>query len=110
MNYSDAGLEMRTLGQKDGSLWVKALAAKLDNLSSIPRTHLVEGKNGFLKLSSILHVPTMARMCARTHTHKMNTCLKCLKDDSCAGDIVQQLRALPSVLAEDLSSIPSTHM
>ena len=29
--------------------WVKALAAKLDNLSSIPGTHMVEEENRFLE-------------------------------------------------------------
>lgn len=28
--------------------WVKVIAAKSDNLSLIPRPHMVDGENGFL--------------------------------------------------------------
>lgn len=56
--------------------WVRGLAAKLDNLGSISRTHLVEGENGSHKLSShhyscTGHVCTCAHSCA--HMQKINT-------------------------------------
>lgn len=41
--------------------WVRALAAKLDNLSSIPRTHVIEEENQPVQLSSDLH--QLAYMC-----------------------------------------------
>jgi hypothetical protein len=42
-------------------LWVKALAAKPDDLSSIPGTHRVKGENQLPELSLNLH--THVRMC-----------------------------------------------
>lgn len=40
--------------------WVTALAAKPDDLNSIPSTHVVEEENQSVGLSSGLHVQTVA--------------------------------------------------
>lgn len=53
------------------ALWVKAFAAKPDELSWIPRTPLLEGENS-LKLSSDLHVYAVTHMYV-THVYS-NTC------------------------------------
>jgi hypothetical protein len=47
--------------------WVKVLATKPDDLSSIPGTHMTEEEKWLQKLSSDLYKHIMR---ARTHTHK----------------------------------------
>lgn len=42
--------------------WVKALAAKPEDLSSIPKTHMTEGKNDSPGLSSGLHINKWTQM------------------------------------------------
>ena len=44
--------------------WVKALATKLDDLGSMPRTHMMEGKN---QLSYMCSLTTNAS-CMQPHT------------------------------------------
>lgn len=43
--------------------WIRALAAKPDDLILISRTHALEGKNRLPKLSPDLHI------CAMIHVH-----------------------------------------
>lgn len=47
--------------------WVKVLAAKLDNLNSIPGTFMVEGKTQLLKVFSDLHTHTGT--CTHSHIY-----------------------------------------
>lgn len=48
------------------ALWVKALVTKLDDFSSILRTHTVKGKNGFLQV--VLWSPLVHCVTFKTHT------------------------------------------
>lgn len=48
---------------------VKALAAKPDNLSSIPERYMVEGENHLLQEFSDLHTCARAHTCPHLHTH-----------------------------------------
>ena len=47
--------------------WVKALAAKLDDRSSTPGTHMVEGESSLTKI--VLWPLTSAMQYTHTHTH-----------------------------------------
>lgn len=69
-------LKISRLGAGEMAQQVRELAAKSDHLSSIPRTHRVEGNNHLHKLTSDLHAhaivstsPPHARECPRTCTH-----------------------------------------
>lgn len=54
--------------------WEKVLAAKLDDLNSIPGTHMVEEENlslqNSIKLSFDLHTCAVACACTYRHTDK----------------------------------------
>lgn len=53
--------------------WVEGLAAKPDDLSSIPKAHRVEEKkNDFCKFSSELHICAVACPHKCGHTLKVN--------------------------------------
>ena len=43
-------VELEDMEAGEMSQWVKVLAAEKDNLSSVPRTHVVEGENRFLQV------------------------------------------------------------
>lgn len=70
-------------GQQDCSCWqMKALAAKAEDLSSIPRTHMLEGEDQLQKVvltstraSWHAHMGTqicpLTSTCVHTHTNKM---------------------------------------
>lgn len=54
------------------SQWVKMLDAKPDNLRSVLRTHVMEGKNNKLSLANSPLTPTHVPwyMCIHTHTER----------------------------------------
>lgn len=55
-------------GDNEMAQWVKVLASKPVDLSSIPKTHAVEGENQLTKV--VLQSPyTFPGTCAPTYTH-----------------------------------------
>lgn len=49
--------------------WMKVFASKLSNLSSIPRTHMVEVEKE-VYVHAHMHVHVLMHVCAHTHTHQ----------------------------------------
>lgn len=73
------------LGQWERTRWVKEVAIKPGSLSSIPKTHMVEGKNQILQpvlRSPPHHTYTLTHRVAHKyppHTHKINDGFEILK-------------------------------
>lgn len=51
---------------------MKALASKYDDLSSIPRSYMMEGEAGSGEVSSDLHMYVVTHMCPYVHTQAIN--------------------------------------
>ena len=65
--YTSSFLEPDKMAQ-----WVKVLASKSHDLSSIPNTHRVKGKDLFLQVISDICVPAMASLLSRVHMAHTN--------------------------------------
>lgn len=102
---------------KGGSMGKGTCHKGATNLSSIPRTHLVEKRTDFhCVFRFYMHVMAGAHTCAHINTLNIKMGLKireekAMEDKGASGLVRQaQLGKILFVLKQDLRSVPSTHM